>query len=135
MVADAAVVKLHRLPAKRYPGTRTNASPAAAKLHPVMSVTGRGVERVKLTGERDNGHRTLPKGPWVRNRMVVFDLGFFFFQLFDCIDRNGGCFLSRLPAGANPCIVASVDAPSYPDAAQVCPSRRRSSSLMPRTVT
>ena len=46
MVADATVVKLHRLLAKRYRGTRTNSSPAAAKLHLVMSVTGRGVERV-----------------------------------------------------------------------------------------
>ncbi len=33
VVADATVVKLHRLLARRYPGTRTNSSPAAAKLH------------------------------------------------------------------------------------------------------
>ena len=105
MVADATVVKRHRLLAKRYPGTRTNSSPAAAKLHLVMSVTGRGVERVKLTGERANDHRTLRMGPWVRNRLLVFDLGFFRYQLFDCIDRNGGYFLPRLPASANPCIV------------------------------
>ena len=105
MVADATVVKLHRLLAKRYRGTRTNSSPAAAKLHLVMSVTGRGVERVKLTGERANDHRTLRMGPWVRDRLLVFDLGFFRYQLFDCIDRNGGYFLSRLPASANPRIV------------------------------
>lgn len=105
MMADATVVKLHRLQAKRYPGTRRNSSPAAAKLHVVMSVTGRGVQRVKLTGERSNDHRTLRMGPWVRDRLLLFGLGFFRYQLFDCIDRNGGYFVSRLPASANPRIV------------------------------
>ena len=105
VVADATVVKLHRLLAGRYPGTRTNSNPAAAKLHLVMSVKGKGVERVKLTGERANDHRTLRIGPWVRDRLLVFDLGYFRYQLFDCIDRNGGYFLSRLSASANPRIV------------------------------
>ena len=105
VVADATVIKLHRLLARRYRGTRTNSSPAAAKLHLVMSVIGRGVQRVKFTGERANDHRTLQIGPWVRDRLLVFDLGYFRYQLFDCIDRNGGYFLSRLPARANPRIV------------------------------
>ena len=42
VLADGSVIKLHRLLAGRYPGTRTNSSPAAAKLHLVMSVTGKG---------------------------------------------------------------------------------------------
>lgn len=106
VVSDASVVKLHRMLARRYPGTRTNSSPAAAKLHLVMSVMGKGLERVKLTGERANDHRTLRMGPWVAGRLLLFDLGYFRYQLFDCIDRNGGTFLTRLPAGANPLIVA-----------------------------
>ena len=105
VVADATVVKLHRLLQRRYPGTRTNSSPAAAKLHLVMSVKGQGVERVKLTEERASDHRTLRIGPWVRDRLLVFDLGYFRYQLFDCIGRNGGYFLSRLPLHANPRIV------------------------------
>ena len=105
VVADATVVKLHRLLAKRYAGTRTNSQPAAAKLHLVMSVKGQGVNRVKVTGERANDHRTLRIGPWVRDRLLLFDLGFFRYQLFDCIDRNAGWFLTRLPASANPRIV------------------------------
>jgi putative transposase len=105
VVTDASVVKLHRLLARRYPGTRTNSSPAAAKLHLVMSVMGKGLEKVKLTGERANDHRSLRMGPWVAGRLLLFDLGYFRYQLFDCIDRNGGYFLTRLPAGANPLIV------------------------------
>lgn len=40
LIADATVVKLHRLLARRFPGTRKNSGPAAAKLHLVMSVRG-----------------------------------------------------------------------------------------------
>ena len=42
-----------------------------------MSVKGQGVNWVKLTGERANDHRTLRVGEWVRERLLVFNLGFF----------------------------------------------------------
>jgi len=106
VVADATVIKLHRWLAGRYRGCRTNSSPAAAKLHLVMSVRGQGLDRVKLTGERAKDHRSLRMGPWVCGRLLLVDLGFFRHQLFDCIDRNGGYFLTRLHANANPRIVA-----------------------------
>ena len=106
LAADATVIKLHRLLARRFPGTRTNSSPAAAKLHLVMSVRGTGAHKVKVTGERAKDHRTMQMGPWVAGRLLLFDLGYFRYQLFDCIDRNSGYFISRLTANANPRIVA-----------------------------
>ena len=107
LVAAATVVKLHALLARRFPGTRKNSSAAAAKLHLVMSVSGGGAHKVKVTGERANDHRTLQMGPWVQGRLMLFDLGYFRYQLFDCINRNGGYFITRLAANANPCIVAT----------------------------
>ena len=107
LVADATVVKVHRLLARRFPGTRKNSSPAAAKLHMVMSASGTGAHKVKVTGERANDHRTLLMGPWVEGRLLLFDLGYFRYQLFDAIDRNGGYFITRLASNADPCIVAT----------------------------
>ena len=106
LAADATVVKVHRLLARRFPGTRTNCAPAAAKLHLVMSVRGTSAHKVKVTGERAKDHRTPQMGPWVEGRLLLFDLGYFRYQLFDCIDRNGGYFITRLVANANPRIVA-----------------------------
>jgi len=77
LVADATVVKVHRLLARRFPGPRKNSSPAAAKLHLVMSARGTGAHKVKVTGERANDHRTLQMGPWVAGRRLLFDLGDF----------------------------------------------------------
>ena len=108
LAADATVIRVHRLLARRFPGTRTNSAPAAAKLHLVMSVRGTGAHKVKVTGERAKDHRTLQmgRGPWVEGRLLLFDLGYFRYQLFDCIDRNGGYSITRLAANANPRIVA-----------------------------
>ena len=47
LAADATLIKLHRLLAQRFSGTRTNSSPAAAKLHLVMSVRGSGAHKVR----------------------------------------------------------------------------------------
>ena len=105
VVADATLIKLHRLLAGRYPGTRTNSAPASAKLHVVMSVGGAGAQSVRLTDGRASDHQVLRIGRWVRDRLLMFDLGFFRYQLFDCIDRNGGFFPTRLPNSANPRIV------------------------------
>ena len=48
LAADATVVKVHRLLARRILGTRKNSSPAAAKLHLVMSSSGTAASKVKV---------------------------------------------------------------------------------------
>ena len=105
VVADATLIKLHRLLAEHYPGTRTNSAPASAKLHMVMSVGGAGAQSVRISDARACDHHLLRVGRWVRDRLLMFDLGYFRYQLFDCIDRNGGYFLTRVHANANPRIV------------------------------
>jgi IS4 transposase len=44
-------------------------------------------------------------GAWVRGCLLLFDLGYYSFHLFDRIDRNGGYFLTRLKSNANPLIL------------------------------
>ena len=60
-----------------------------------------------VTGERANDHRTLQMGPLVEGRLVLFDLGYLRYQLFDFIARNGGYFITRLAINADPRIVAA----------------------------
>lgn len=106
VVADETLIRLHRLLARTFPGTRTNHSPASVKLHLVMSVLGGGPSRVKIVSGRTSGHETIRIGPWVLGRLLLFDLGFFKYQLFDRIGRNGGYFLSRLKSSTNPEVVS-----------------------------
>ena len=108
VVADSTLVKLHDLLEKRFPACRTNHTKAAAKLHVVMSVRGQGPRTVKLTSGRQHDGPVFRVGRWVRDRLLMFDLGYFRYQLFDCIDRNGGYFISRLKENANPEITATL---------------------------
>ena len=41
-------------------------------------------------------------GPWGRDHLLMFDLGYFRYRLFACIVRNGGYFLTRLKGNADP---------------------------------
>lgn len=106
VLADATVMRLKDLLAGVYPACRTNHTQAAVKLHAVVSVTGASRQAVKLTDEREHEARVFQVGPWVRGRLLLFDPGFFRYQLFACITRNGGYFLARLKRHANPRIVA-----------------------------
>lgn len=104
---DATVIRLHELLARSYPGCRTNHTKAALKLHVVMSAQGGGPRTVKITDERKHDGRVLKVGKWVAQKLLTFDLGYFRYQLFDCIERNKGFFLTRLKTSANPLITAA----------------------------
>jgi IS4 transposase len=106
VMTDSTVVRLCTLLKARYAGARTNHSPAAAKLHVVMSATGCGPRTVKLTsGSAADGPR-FSVGTWVADRLLTFDLGYFNYHLFVRIAELGGFFVSRMKVNANPVIVA-----------------------------
>lgn len=105
LCVDSTVVRLHDALARRYPACRTNHTQAAAKLHVVLNVRGAGPQSVKVTSERVHDGPVLRAGRWVAGRLLLFDLGYFRYQLFDAIGRQGGFFLTRLKQNANPKIV------------------------------
>ena len=115
MITDSTVIKLHDALANLFPGCRTNTSPAAAKLHAVLSVKGRGKSTVKLTNGRTHDRRKFVVGDWVKGKLMLFDLGYYHFQLFKNIVGLGGHFLSRLKENANPKIVGVSEDSSTAD--------------------
>jgi IS4 transposase len=106
VLTDSTVIRLHDLLKKAFPACRTNHTQAALKLHTVMSATGAGPRSIKLTAERAHDGPVFTVGKWVKDRLLLFDLGYFRFQLFSCIERNGGYFIVRLKKSADPVVVA-----------------------------
>jgi IS4 transposase len=45
-------------------------------------------------------------GAWVKDTILLFDLGYFKYQLFSRITRNGGHFVSRLKKTAKDTVVS-----------------------------
>jgi IS4 transposase len=106
VLADSTVIRLHDLLQRTFPACRTNHTLAALKAHVILSVTGNGPHSIKVTSERVHDGPVLRAGRWVRDKLLIFDLGYYRFQLFACIAREGGYFLTRLKDRANPLITA-----------------------------
>ncbi len=79
-----------------FPACRTNHTRAALKLHTVLSVLGTGPRSLRITSERVHDGPVFQVGPWVKGRLLLFDLGYFRSQLLSCIHRNKGFFIVRL---------------------------------------
>lgn len=106
VLTDSTVIRLHALLASTYPACRTNHTKAALKMHTVLSVLGTGLRSVRITSERVHDGPVFRVGRWVKGRLLLFDLGYFRYQLLSCIERNQGFFIVRLKSNANPQIVA-----------------------------
>ncbi|MBI3447860.1 MAG: IS4 family transposase [Acidobacteria bacterium] len=105
LLTDSTLVRVHDLLEKSFPASRTNHTKAAVKLHVVMSVKGGGAHSMKMTSGRQHDGPVLQVGRWVKDHLMLFDLGYFRYALFDQIDRFGGYFVSRLKQSANPVVV------------------------------
>lgn len=106
IIQDSSVVRLHAALAKKWPATRARKIAAGVKVSAVVSVVANSVKSVRLFGERVSEVKTLRIGPWVKDRVLLVDLGFFKYQFFARIQEYGGFFVSRLKENADPLIVA-----------------------------
>ena len=104
LVTDATVIKLHDFLEKIYPACRTNHTKSALNLHVVMSVLAVSPRTVRITSERKHEVKAIRVGPWMKDRLLLMDLGYYDFSLFERIERNGGYFISRMKDNANPVI-------------------------------
>lgn len=106
LAIDATVLRLRSMLASKYPACRTNHTKAAAKMHLVMNVVDWSVHKIRVTGE--TVHDQVPwrrLGRWVEGCLLLLDLGYYSFQLFDRIEQNRGFYLSRAKSNANLLIV------------------------------
>ena len=107
VIQDSTVIRLHKNLANKWPATRTKKIAAGVKVSLLVSAVADGPKRVALCGERTSDIKTLRIGPWVRDRILLIDLGFYKHHTFVRIDENGGFFVSRLKGRIDPIIVGT----------------------------
>ena len=77
------------------------------KITAVTNVVGRNIKPLSLSpGNRHDVH-LLEAGPWLKDRLLVMDLGFFSAKLFMKIAGEGGYFLCRLKKQSTPRLLRS----------------------------
>lgn len=105
MIQDSTVIRVHESLSKKWPATRTRKVAAGVKVSTLISAVANGPKKITLHGERTSEVKTLKIGPWIKDRIILMDLGFYKHQTFVRIDENGGFFVSRLKGVADPLIV------------------------------
>ena len=104
LAIDSSIVRVSPKLAEEWPGAWPNHSPATVKITAVTNVVGRDFRRLRMVpGSRHDMHLLEP-GRWAKNRLLVFDLGFFGARIFKEVDDAGGFFLSRLKKNAHPTV-------------------------------
>ncbi|CAP15056.1 MULTISPECIES: IS4-like element ISH5 family transposase [Halobacterium] len=99
LIADATIVSLYQDAADVY--AATGEDQAELKLHLIESLSTGLPTRFRTTDGTTHERSQLPTGEWVADALILLDLGFYDFWLFDRIDQNGGWFVSRVKDNAN----------------------------------
>lgn len=106
LIQDSTIIRLHKALAKKWPAARARKVAAGVKVGVLVSAVANSIKTVSLVGERTHDIKTLRIGPWVKNRILLIDLGFYKHHVFTRIVENGGFFVSRLKGTADPMIVS-----------------------------
>jgi IS4 transposase len=99
LIADATIISLYQDAADVY--AATGEDQAELKLHLTESLSTGLPTRFRTTDGTTHERSQLPTGEWVADALILLDLGFYDFWLFDRIDQNGGWFVSRVKENAN----------------------------------
>jgi IS4 transposase len=103
LIVDATFISLYQDAKNVYRATGDDQ--AGLKLHLTESLSTGLPTRFRTTDGVTHERSQLPTGEWVADALILFDLGFYDFWLFDRIDANNGWFVSRVKSNANPKIV------------------------------
>ena len=108
LIQDSTIVRLHSSLADKFPAARTRTVAAGVKIGVMVSAVANGPKTVALYSERTAEIKTLKIGPWIKDRILLVDLGFYKNQMFARVEENGGYFVSRIKKNMDP-IVVSVE--------------------------
>jgi putative transposase len=106
LIQDSTIVRLHKDLAEKFPAARSRTVAAGIKVSVLVSAVANGPKTIALYGERVSEIKTLKIGPWVKNRILLIDLGFYKHHIFTKIAENEGYFVSRWKKVADPTIIS-----------------------------
>ncbi|TYO71086.1 putative transposase, partial [Halobacterium salinarum DSM 3754] len=106
MIADGTVLRLHEFLSDQFEARHEEQ--AGAKLHLLHNATEQTIEQLDTANEKTHDSTLFKTGPWLENRLMLFDLAYFKYRRFALIDENDGYFVSRLKQNANPLITREL---------------------------
>ncbi len=105
LIQDSTIIRLHKSLARKFPAARSRTVAAGVKVSLLVSAVANSPKSISINPESTNELKTLRIGPWIKDRILLIDLGFYKHLVFAKIKENGGYFVSRLKENADPLIV------------------------------
>ena len=106
LIQDSTIVRLHSSLADKFPAARSRTVAAGLKIGVMVSAVVNGPKTIALYAEKTAEIKTLRIGPWIKDRILLVDLGFYKNQMFARVEENGGFFVSRIKKNMDPIIVS-----------------------------
>lgn len=105
LIQDSTIIRLHKSLAKKWPAARSKTVAAGVKVGMLVSAVANSPKSIGIYAETTNELKTLRIGPWIKDRILLIDLGFYKHLLFAKIKKQEGYFVSRLKGNADPLII------------------------------
>lgn len=105
LIQDSTIIRLHKSLAKKFPAARSRTVAAGVKVSLLVSAVANSPKSISINPENTNELKTLRIGPWIKDRILLIDLGFYKHLVFAKIKENNGYFVSRLKGNVDPLIV------------------------------
>jgi IS4 transposase len=112
LIQDSTIIRLHKSLAKKWPAARSKTVAAGVKVGLLVSAVANSPKSIEIYPERMSESKTLRIGPWIKDRILLIDLGFYKHLLFSKIKQYEGSFVSRVKGNVNPLIIDSYN--TYP---------------------
>jgi IS4 transposase len=109
LIQDSTIIRVHKSLAKKWPAARSRTVAAGVKVGVLVSAVANSPKSIGIYAERTSELTTLRIGPWIKDRILLIDLGFYKHLLFSKIKQYGGSFVSRLKGNVNPLIIDSYN--------------------------
>jgi hypothetical protein len=107
-IYDASPIRLPASLSIRFPGNRSNHSPACFKLSALYKMSVRAIEWMKLTDQKTHDSQILPDIEQLKGSLFLFDLGYFSHLFLHQLNQIGVWFVCRLKANSVPIITRVV---------------------------
>lgn len=101
LLLDSSSSSLPKSAKENFPAPRNNVAPAAIKLHLCFDLFAGAINWFKLTPATTHDRKGFPPIKSLIGKLIIFDLGYWDYQLMADIIKIGGFFLSRVKTKAN----------------------------------
>jgi IS4 transposase len=103
---DGTILWLHELLADGFGGGKDEQ--AGARLHLLHNITDQTIEDYTVTDGKAHDSTQFDTGPWLKDRLVLFDRAYLSYRRFALIDEDGSYFLTPLKDSANLLITEEI---------------------------